>query len=533
MASSSKAERAESLRGRMLVGMPIISGLEVLMGLGAIHFYPDVDIRYWLAGFGFALLSNFLLWLIWLARLPSAFAVPLLPLVPAAIAIISLPTGGFASPWAFTMLGLWFSWTALVQLKTRLLVEISALEFVCFVLALWAGGARPTRDATPVFGMMLYGAVTCVAGSLARDKAKRQLWQALQVQEALKAQLEEQNQERAQKIDELAAQLQNRVRERSLALAKALDGIRAHELAAGSVLDGRIEVLRRLGRGGMGTVYLGRDRVTSKRVAVKLIHAGICDESGIRRFLREAAVVSSVKDPAIVMTNHLDVSEEGQLYQVMDYVEGITLQERLLRGFYPVGPGARICAVIAKALAAAHQVGIVHRDIKPANVMLTAKAPGVRVLDFGISKLVNDTAQAQVTEGQHLIGTPSYMAPEQIRNPSEVTPAADVYSLGVVLFEALTGNRPFPGKSAGAILDAHLHERPPPLTGVPERLATLVARCLDKDPAARPEAKELVAVMTEVADAAGAPAADDILTTDLVSVDDTASMETLDASRQR
>src|SRR5262249_39398810 len=153
----------------------------------------------------------------------------------------------------------------------------------------------------------------------------------------------------------------------------------------------------------------------------------------------EAAVVSSVKDPAIVMTNHLDVSEEGQLYQVMDYVDGITLQERLTRGVCQAGPGARIGAVIAKALAAAHQAGIGHHDIKPANVMLTATAPGVRVLDFGISKLVNDNTQVQVTEAQHLIGTPSYMAPEQIRNPAEVTPAADVYSLGVVLYEALGG----------------------------------------------------------------------------------------------
>jgi serine/threonine-protein kinase len=497
----------------MLWGVPISSGLQIAVAIIAMHFFPDVDARYWLGGFGLGVFANLALWLIWFFRANPALAVPLLPLTPVGSAILALGTGGFASPWAFTILGPSFFWTAIAQFKARVLALVISLELSCFVIALLAGGARPTREALPAAGMILFVAIVCVVSSAARDKAERHLRLSIKAQDDLKARLEEQVKERSSKIDELAVQLQNRVKERSLALAKALDGIRAHEITPGSVIDGRVEVVRRLGRGGMGTVYQGKDRVTGKTVAVKLIHPGISDDSGIRRFLKEAAVVSSVNDPRIVRTNHIDVTEEGQLYQVMDFVKGITLQERLTHGAYEAGSAARVCALIAKALAAAHKAGVIHRDIKPSNVMLTVEAPGVRVLDFGISKLINDSADVRVTEAQHMVGTPGYMSPEQIRRSADVTSATDMYSFGVVLFETLTGRQLFTGTTPGELLDAHLSGRPAPrFSGerVPEQLQTLVTRCLDPDPQLRPDADEASAILTEIADAASAPTAEAI-----------------------
>jgi tRNA A-37 threonylcarbamoyl transferase component Bud32 len=491
----------------LLWGLPISSGLQTVVAIGTVHFFPDVDARYWIAGFGTCVVANLALLLVWFSRASQAFAWALLPLTPTGIAILSLGTGGFASPWAFSMVGLSLLWTAIAQFRARTLARIIALEICSFVIVLLAGGAVPTRDALPASGIIIFVAIVCVVSSTARDKAERQLRSSIQAQEDLKARLEEQVKERSSKIDELAIQLQNRVRERSQALAKALDGIRAREITPGSVIDGRVEVVRRIGRGGMGTVFQGKDRVTGNTVAVKLIHPGISDDAGIRRFLREAAVVSSINDPSIVRTNHLDVTEEGQLYQVMDFVNGITLQERLTKGPYEVGSAARVCALIAKALAAAHKAGVIHRDIKPANVMLTAEAPGVRVLDFGISKLINDAADLRVTEAQHIVGTPGYMSPEQIRRSADVTSATDLYSFGVVLFETLTGRRLFTGNTPGELIDAQLSGRPALAAGahVPERLETLVTRCLDEDPRMRPDANEASAILTQIADAAGAP----------------------------
>jgi hypothetical protein len=532
-----RAGRKARIRQRMVWGLPIVSVSEVAIGLATAHFYPEVELTTWLSGWGLALFANLALWVVWFSgwiREPTV-AYALLPVTPVAIALLCVGTGGFASSWAFALGALWLFWTAFAQLRTRTLALAIALELSCFVATLWAGGARPTRDVIPVAAMTLLVAILCVASSAARDKADRQLQQLLRTQEDLQARLEDEVRQRSRQIDELAAQLQNRVRERSLALARALDGIRARELAPGSVIDGRVEVVRLLGRGGMGTVYLGRDRVTAGPVAVKLIRPGLSDEAGIRRFLREAAVVSRVRDPRIVRTHHIDVTEDGQLYQVMDHVEGVALRRRLARSGYAVGPGARVCAGIAGAVAAAHGAGIVHRDIKPGNVMLTRAAPGVRVLDFGISKLTGDDAHGPVTETRHVIGTPGYMAPEQILRSAEVTPAADVYSLGIVLFEVVTGALPFAGRSSGAMLEAHLRELPPTLVdqrGVPAPLAALVARCLDKDPRARPEAREVERVLTQIADAAGAPSIEALNQADLGADGDLARVDPFDVTGQ-
>jgi tRNA A-37 threonylcarbamoyl transferase component Bud32 len=532
--SPDRATRAARLRQRLLWGLPIVSSLQVLIGLAAARFFPEVQISVWLLGFGIAILSNLVLWGIWfgLPRHAPLVGLFLIPATPVAIAVLALGTGGFASPWAFAILGLWFFWLAIVQFRARLLAMMMAIELACLVLALRLGGAHPSREAIPAAAITLFVGVLCLVSAAARDHAERGLRRAIQAQDELKAQLEAQVRERSLRIDELAVQLQNRVRERSRALARALDGIRAREISAGSVIDGRVEVLRLLGRGGMGVVYLGMDRVTATKVVVKLIQPGLSDEEGIRRFLREAEIVSTVNDPGIVRTNHVDVTEEGQLYQVMDYVEGATLLERLKRGSFTVGEAARISAALARAVAAAHQAGIIHRDIKPANVMLSEKAPGVRVLDFGISKLVGEGAQS-VTEARQVMGTPSYMAPEQIRRSAEVTPAVDIFSIGVVLFEMLTGERPFSGSTPGEILEAHLHQGPRLLDRprFPARLASLVERCLDKSPESRPSAHDLFLALTEVADSEHAASAEVIVMTG--SAPPAATVDPLDATARR
>ncbi len=506
-----RTERAARIRQRMLWGLPIVSAMQVGVGLAGACFFPG-DSRIWLLAVTLAVLANGVLFLVWWARARRAriLAAALLPANPAAIGLVALRTGGFGSPWLLMILGLWLFWVAIAQIRTRNLAVVLALELGCLFLVLWAGGAEPSRDAIPVVSILAFVAVLSVTGAAARDRAERQLWQAMLTQEALQAALERQVAERGQRLDELAAQLQNRVRDRSAALARALDGLHARQVVPGTVIDGRVEIVRLLGRGGMGTVFLGRDRITGQTVAVKLMHPGLCDEGGIRRFLREAASVSAVTHPGIVRTNHVDVSEDGQLYQVMEYARGVTLQQRLAGGPYAIGPGCRVAAALADALGAAHRAGIVHRDIKPANVMLTTEVPGVRVLDFGISKLVGDTA-GHVTETRQVLGTAAYMAPEQIRRSGEATAAADVYSLGVVLFEMLAGRLPFSGSGPTELFEAHLYARPPSLGAlrdVPDPLARLVDECLHKEASARPDAPALHRRLTEIADAEGAPSAD-------------------------
>jgi serine/threonine-protein kinase len=317
---------------------------------------------------------------------------------------------------------------------------------------------------------------------------------------------------RAREIDELNTQLNARVQERSRELSMALARLAGDKdvIKRGTVLGGRVEIDGWLGAGGMGVVYRGRDRITSRVVAVKVIQAGSATElDALHAFLREAQAMATVTHPAIVRSIHVDVSEDGRLFQMMELVDGEPLDARLARsGPLPPLAAARLGAVLADALASAHAAGVVHRDVKPSNVMLTKAAPGLKLLDFGISVVFDARGATGRTNG--IVGTPEFVSPEQVCDPHSVGAPADVYAMGLVVYLCLAGRLPFSAGSVREWLLHHVAHRPEDLGAlVPDLdpgLAGVVMACLSKDPAERPTAFALAAALATLADAAGAPA---------------------------
>ncbi len=327
---------------------------------------------------------------------------------------------------------------------------------------------------------------------------------------------------RAGEVDRLNAQLQAQVRERSTELARALARLARQQtgegkLLRGTLLGGRFEVGRVLGEGGMGIVYAGVDRTTGARVAIKVVQARSSQLDAVQRFLREARAVASVTHPAIVRMLHIDVSEDGTLFQVQELVDGEVLESRLRRGSrWDPCVVARLAGTLFDALAAAHAIGIVHRDVKPGNLMLTASHPGLKLFDFGISKLYEDVAvDAGRTHTGTILGTPAYMAPEQVTASRDTTDRVDVYAVGVLLFQLLTGRYPFEDSAtARGLAHEHISVAPPDARtlapAVPESLAELVAQCLLKDPSRRPAAAELSARTAALANTHATPALDEL-----------------------
>jgi hypothetical protein len=377
---------------------------------------------------------------------------------------------------------------------------------------------------------------TIEAQSAALAQANRELDELNHAQEKLNAELERRVAEqvgeivvRAREVEALNAQLKERVKERSRELSMALarlagDRQDAWMIAAGTVLGERVVIEGLLGKGGMGAVYLATDRVSGDRVAVKVVQAASSQElDGLHRFLHEANLTASLTHPAIVRSLHVDVSDDGRLFQVLELVHGETLSSVLARvGSLRPGAAARIGQVMAEALAAAHAAGVVHRDVKPGNIMLTAARPGVKLLDFGVARAMGSRRpdSSPVASGSHpstrigfIVGTPEYMAPEQASSSGgPVGEPADVYALGLVVYVMLAGRSPFAAASPTAFLHAHASEAPRPLaelrTDVPPRLVALVSRCLAKTPAERPTAAELARELGTIADGLGAPPAD-------------------------
>jgi tetratricopeptide (TPR) repeat protein/tRNA A-37 threonylcarbamoyl transferase component Bud32 len=255
-----------------------------------------------------------------------------------------------------------------------------------------------------------------------------------------------------------------------------------------SALSGRYAIERKLGMGGMATVYLAHDVRHDRKVAIKVLRPELAASVGSERFLREIRIAAKLTHPHILPL-HDSGEANGLLFYVMPFVEGESLRERLEReGELPMPEAARLLREIADALAYAHKQGIVHRDIKPDNVML---AEGhALVTDFGVAKAVTEASgDQQVTSLGMAVGTAAYMAPEQAAADSNIDHRADLYSLGVMAYELLTGRPPFEGKTPQTVMVAHVTEQPQPVVdrrpGVPAQLADIVMRCLEKNPADR------------------------------------------------
>jgi dienelactone hydrolase len=252
-------------------------------------------------------------------------------------------------------------------------------------------------------------------------------------------------------------------------------------LAPGDRL-GPYEILALIGEGGMGEVYRGRDTRLNRTVAIKVVTPILATSPGFReRFEREAHTISQLNHPNICTL--YDIGSQGELaYFVMEFVEGETLAQRIGRGPLPLADAVAIAHQIAQALASAHQLGIVHRDIKPANVMLT-RSDFVKVLDFGLAKV--EQPQDATASGIAL-GTLAYMAPERLLTDGHSRAASDVWSLGVVIHEMLSGTRPFKAPSEVALFKSILTDRAAPIEGgrddVPRSLKRLIDRSLEKDP---------------------------------------------------
>jgi serine/threonine protein kinase len=255
---------------------------------------------------------------------------------------------------------------------------------------------------------------------------------------------------------------------------------------------GRYEIVRELGKGAMGIVYLAKDPLIGRLVALKTIRPSAhADDEDTRefqqRFVREAQAAGILNHPSIVTVHDIGQDEpSGMSFIAMEYVEGANLKEVLAQG-RPLSfeQAADICAQVAEGLDFAHAKGIVHRDVKPANIILL-EGNRAKITDFGIAKITSGVANLTTT-GQFL-GTPNYMAPEQIKG-TPVDGRSDIFSLGICLYECLTHRKPFGGDSLTSISYKIVHEPFPPLheinPTIPEGFAEVVAHCLEKDPAKR------------------------------------------------
>lgn len=286
----------------------------------------------------------------------------------------------------------------------------------------------------------------------------------------------------------------------------------------GQILAGRYLVGEILGSGGMGAVYRGVDLRTGGPVAIKIPHPWLtADTDFTTRLHREAQIAAALVSPRIVKVIDFDW-HEGRPFLVMEYVPGKTLAEMLSeQGPFSWPEAARIALEVARALDAAHRSGIVHRDLKPQNIKILEDGD-VKVLDFGIARA---ESLPSVTAASVVVGTPQYMAPERLGGPTDDPGAetvsrgdvrSDIYALGVIMHEMLTGRAPFQGDSHWAVIRAHLSAPPPPLPDtVPRTLQEVVFRCLAKRPAERYQtAAELVLALraiTATAPAATVPAA--------------------------
>lgn len=267
---------------------------------------------------------------------------------------------------------------------------------------------------------------------------------------------------------------------------------------AGTTIDGRYYVGRLIGKGAMGRVYRGNQLSVGRAVAIKVLRKNLSKDPEVRRrFLREAKLISEFSHPNIVRLIDFGQSDD-LLYIVMEYIDGVPLQ-RIIRGRPTrIDFALEIASQLCGPLVEAHAAGVTHRDLKPDNIFLT-RAPGgtlqIKVLDFGIARVERKKAGADLTREGMVFGTPEYMSPEQARGKN-VGPSTDLYATGVLLYEMLTGELPILGLSPTETMVMQIQTRPQDPRElnpeIPDAVAELVNRLLDKDPAGRPESTEVL-----------------------------------------
>lgn len=276
----------------------------------------------------------------------------------------------------------------------------------------------------------------------------------------------------------------------------------------GRVIAGRFVLERRLGKGGMGVVYLANHNVLKRPFAVKLLRREfVSNERALARFFREARVASSVDHPNIVSIYDYGQTDKGEPYLVMEYVEGTLLYQLVIgsptRSLHPL-QAVDIGLQVARALEHAHQRGVVHRDIKPENILVTTVAGQenfVKVLDFGVARVLGQPPLTRV--GEEIIGTPEFIAPEMMSASGELSPSVDLYALGIMLHDTIVGEPPWKG-DLKEILHGHMNVVPPKLSErrrdsmIPRELDELAAQLLEKNPLKRPSASETVEILARI-----------------------------------
>ncbi len=270
---------------------------------------------------------------------------------------------------------------------------------------------------------------------------------------------------------------------------------------------GNYVVKSKLGEGGMGIVWLAEHPLIGKRVAIKVIHPNYArNPEAVSRFFTEAQAVNRIGHPNIVDITDFGQSPGGESYFVMEYLLGQALSTRMTEGGLDLRRAVHVAAQACDALAASHAAGILHRDLKPDNIYLLKRGQDpdfVKVLDFGLAKLTGDSNKSShKTRTGSMMGTPYYMAPEQCAGKADIDGRADIYSIGVILFEMTTGQVPFPGEGYGEIIVKHMTQPAPHARtlnpSVPEWLDALIDRCLAKERTERVQSMgELHAILSE------------------------------------